>query len=99
MYLIRDVLNCKPGNVGELRKMVKGLDSVMERMDFKRFPLMTDVCGASFRPLVAEIEPRVLNDFTAMKTRVMSDAEAQQTTSRYHDLLVSGRREIYSIVP
>jgi hypothetical protein len=48
MYLIRDVLNCKPGKVGELRKMFKALNGVMERTAFKRFPLITDVCGAPF---------------------------------------------------
>jgi hypothetical protein len=29
----------------------------------------------------------------------MADAEAEQIMSGYHDLLVSGRREIYGIVP
>jgi hypothetical protein len=69
MYLIRDVLNCKPGKVGELRKMFKALNGVMERTAFKRFPLITDVCGAPFWTLVAETETGILDDFGDQRRR------------------------------
>ena len=99
MFVIREVMNCKPGKVGELKKKFKALASVMERMGFTPFRLMTDVSGEPFWTLVSETEIGSLNDFVEMETKVMADGEAQKAMSGYHELLVSGRREIYNIVP
>jgi hypothetical protein len=99
MYMIREVMNCKPGKVGELKKKFKALGTVMERMGFTPFRLMTDVCGEPFWTLVAETEIASLNDFVEMEARVMADGEAQTSMAGYHELVVSGRREIYQVVP
>jgi hypothetical protein len=97
--MIREVMNCKPGKVGELKKKFKALGTVMERMGFTPFRLMTDVSGEPFWTLVAETEIASLNDFVEMEARVMADGEAQMAMAGYHELVVSGRREIYQVVP
>jgi len=97
MYRVREVLNCKPGKVGELKKKFKALSVVMERMGVKPFRLLTDVSGEPFWTLVAETDIDSLNDLVDMEAKVMADTEAQKAMSGYHDLVVSGRREIYSI--
>ena len=97
MYLVREVLNCRPGKVGELLKKFKALSAVMERMGVKPFRMFTDVSGEPFWTLVAETETDSLTGFTEMEARVMADSEAQKAMSGYHELVVAGRREIYKI--
>lgn len=97
MYLIREVLNCRPGKVGELLKKFKPLNAVMVRMGVKPFRLFTDVSGERFWTLVLETEVESLGAFADMESSVMADPEAQQAMSGYHDLVVRGRREIYKI--
>ena len=97
MFLIREVLSCKPGKVGEMVKKFKALSAVMKRMNIKPFRIFTDVSGERFWTLVAETEAETLDDFFAMEGRVMGDEEARKAMSGYHDLVERGRREIYKI--
>ena len=48
MFLVREVLNCRPGNVAEMVKRFETISRVMERMDLKPFRLLTDVSGERF---------------------------------------------------
>ena len=50
-----------------------------------------------FWTLVAGTETPSLNDLLEMESKVMADGEAQEAMSDYHDLVLSGRREIYRI--
>jgi len=97
MYLIREVMNCKPGKVGEMVKKFKVLSVVMIRMKYKPFRVFTDVSGEQFWTLVAESEANTLDEFLAMESRVMGDEEARKAMTGYHDLVERGRREIYKI--
>ena len=97
MFVIREVMNCKPGKVGELKKKFKALGSVMERMGFAPFRLMTDVSGERYWTLVAEQEVETLDAYTEMSRQTMSDPEMQSIMKGYHDLVQEGHREIYMI--
>jgi hypothetical protein len=97
MYLVREVLNCRPGKVGELKKKFKALSAVVERLGYKPFRLLTDVSGPPFWTLVAETEAESFNSFLEMEAKAMADAEAQKAIAGYHDLVESGRREIFRI--
>ncbi len=97
MFMVREVLSCRPGKVGELVKKFRALGTVMEEMGFKPFRLFTDISGEQFWTLVLESEFEALGDFHEMEGKVMSDARAQTAMAGYHDLVTSGRREIYKV--
>jgi len=97
MLLVREVVHCKPGKVGEMVKRFRELAKVMERLGHMPFRLYTDVSGERFWTVVAESEVESLDAFNAAVNDVMGDADAQKAMAEYHDFVVSGRREIYRI--
>ena len=97
MFMVREVLNAHPGKVGQLVKKFKALCDVMRSMDLEPFRIYTDVAGEPFWTLVLEREFDSLDALPALESRVMSDERAQAAMSGYHDLVRSGRREIYKV--
>ena len=97
MFMVREVLSCKPGKVGELAKKFKALGAVMQSMDLEPFRVYTDVSGEPFWTLVLQREYDSLDEIPAIEGKVMSDERAQSAMAGYHDLVVGGRREIYKV--
>ena len=95
MFVMREVLVCKPGKVGELKKKFKALNAIVTKKDFPPFAIMTDVAGENFWTLVLEMESDSVAAFFTIEEQVMADKEAQQIMAGYHDLVVSGRREVF----
>jgi hypothetical protein len=95
MFVMREVLVCKPGKVGELKKKFKALNAIVTKKDFPPFAIMTDVAGENFWTLVLEMESDSVAAFFTMEEQVMADKEAQQVMAGYHDLVVGGRREVF----
>lgn len=98
MYMLREVLYCKPGSVRALADKFKALNQVIERLGHQPFRLYTDASGEQFWTLVLESEAESVDAFFAMENEVMAEADAQQAMSGYHDLVRQGRREIYRVV-
>jgi hypothetical protein len=97
MYMTREVLYCRPGKVGELVKKFTALGEVMKEMGYQPFRQFTDVSGERFWTLVLESEFETLDGFREMEAQVLSDARAQSAMAGYHELVESGRREIYTV--
>lgn len=97
MFVVREVMHCTPGKVGEMVKKFKALATVMEEMGLEPFRLLTDVSGERFWTLVIEGEFGDVGEFLDLQARVMADERAQEAMSGYHDLVDSGRREIYKV--
>ncbi len=97
MYLIREVMHCKPGKVRPLVEKFQALGDVMESMGFEPFRLYTDVSGEQFWTLVLQSEAETLDAFREMEDAVMGNEDAQEAMAGYHDLVVEGRREIYTV--
>jgi len=97
MFMVREVLSCRPGKVGELAGKFKALGSLMQEMQLKPFRIYTDVAGEEFWTLVLERDYESLDDVLALESRVMGDERARGAMAGYHDLVTSGRREIYKI--
>lgn len=97
MFVIRDVMTCKPGKVGELVKKFSAINPVMERLGYKPARILTDVSGEPFWTAVFELEAPTLDAFRDMEAKVMADKEAQGAMGGYHELVVSGRREIFKL--
>jgi len=45
MYIIREVMQCKPGKVREMVKRFKSLNELAPKMGLKPFRILTDVSG------------------------------------------------------
>ena len=95
MYVVREIVQCKPGKVREMVTKFKSVSSVMQAMGFTPFRLLTDVSGEPFWTVVAETEVDSLDKFAAVEAQVMANDEARRAMAGYHDLVERGRREIY----
>jgi hypothetical protein len=98
MFLVREVLNCRPGKVGALVKKFKELNALVQSMNLAPLRLYTDVSGGSFWTHVLEREFETLDEMPALEAKVMADSRAQAIMSGYHDLVERGSREIYTVV-
>jgi hypothetical protein len=94
MFKVREVVNCKPGKVGELVKKFKAVGAVMEEMQLVPYRIYTDVAGEHFWTLVLEREYENLDDISAEESRVMADERVGSAMDGYHELVAGGRREI-----
>jgi hypothetical protein len=97
MFLIREVMQCKPGKVRDMVNKFKGLNVVAQRLGYQPFRLFTDVSGEPFWTVVAESEVESLNAFLEMEEKVMAEDDARKAMAGYHDLVENGRREIYRV--
>ena len=97
MYVIREVLNCKPGKVRQMLEKFRSISTVLKEMGQEPMRLLTDVAGEPFWTIIAEAKVEKIDDFFAMEHALMSNATLQKVMADYHDLIVSGRREIYRL--
>jgi hypothetical protein len=97
MYVIREVLHCKPGKVGRMVEKFKAIGTAMRDMGHEPLRLLTDVTGENFWTLVAEAKVEKIDDFFAMESKLRANEVLGRTMADYHDLVDGGRREIYRI--
>ena len=97
MYMIREILNCKPGKVRQMVEKFRSISAVLKDMGQEPLRVLTDVTGEPYWTVVSEIRVEKIDDFFAMEQTLMSNATLQKTMADYHDLVASGRREIYRI--
>ena len=97
MYVIREVLNCKPGKVRQMLEKFKSISTVLKEMGQEPMRLLTDVTGEPYWTVIAEAKVETIDDFFAMEHTLMTNETLQKTMADYHELVASGRREIYRI--
>ncbi len=97
MYVIREVLHCKPGKVRQMADKFRAISHALQEMGHEPMRLLTDVTGEPFWTIVAEAKVEKIDDFFAMEQTLMSNETLRKTMADYHDLVGSGRREIYRI--
>ena len=101
MYLIRDVMYCKPGKVRPLVDKFKAMAKLSERVGMGRMRLMTDMCAERYWMLVSEMEVPSLRAFEEMMGSPQGSPEDlkefETIMAGYHDLVDHGKREIYKI--
>jgi hypothetical protein len=97
MFMVREVLSCRPGKVGEMVKKFQALGDVMKEMGVEPFRIYTDVAAEQFWTLVLESEWATLDDMQAYEAKIMGDDRAKSIMAGYHDLIGRGRREIYKV--
>jgi len=97
MYVIREVLNCKPGKVREMVEKFRQISMVLKEMGHAPMRLLTDVTGEPFWTIIAEATVEKIDDFFAMEQALMANETLRKTMADYHDHVAGGRREIYRI--
>jgi hypothetical protein len=97
MYVIREVLNCKPGKVRPMIEKFRGLSAVLVDMGHEPLRVLTDVTGERFWTIVVEARVEKIDDFFAIEQSLMANDALRKTMADYHSLVDRGRREIYRI--
>jgi hypothetical protein len=97
MFLIRDIMYCKPGKARPMVEKFVALATLTKKMGFGEMRVMTDVSAERYWTVVSEMEVPNLEEYTSMSRKSMEDPEFQQVMKGYHDLIDHGRREIYMV--
>jgi len=97
MYVIREILHCKPGKVRPMVEKFRVISSVLKEKGQEPLRLLSDVSGERYWTIVAEATVERIDDFFTMEQTLMANEIVAKAMADYHDLVESGRREIYRI--
>ena len=97
MLLIRDIIYCKPGQVRPIVDKFKAMNAIRQKTGMGHMRIMTDLCAERYWTVATEWEVKDLPDFQKMMADSMKNKELEQVMHGYHDHVVTGRREIYTI--
>lgn len=97
MFLIRDIMYCKPGQARPMVQKFLALSKLSGQMGFGPMRVMTDVSAERYWTVVSEMEVESLEKYAEISRQSMGIKEFQEAMKGYHDLIDHGRREIYAI--
>ncbi|MGH9383742.1 MAG: hypothetical protein ACRD2N_05600 [Vicinamibacterales bacterium] len=97
MYLIRDIMYCKPGKVRAMVEKYHAMNKLTESMGLGAMRVMTDYGGERYWTVIAEIEVPSIEEYETTGQKMMADPKFQDIMKGYHELVDSGRREIFRI--
>ena len=97
MFLIRDIMYCRPGKARAMVDKFVALSKMGQQMGFGPMRVMTDVSAERYWTVVSEMEVESLEEYTETSRKTMEIKEVQDVMKGYHDLVDHGRREIYMI--
>ena len=101
MLLIRDIMYCKPGKVRPMVEKFKAMNKLGSKTGMPPMRIMTDFCAERYWTMVAEMEVESMEAYErAISNENMGGddmAEFGKIMADYHELVESGRREIYKI--
>ena len=101
MFLIRDIMYCKPGKVRPMVEKFLAMATLSEKVGMPRMRVMTDFCAERYWTLVSEMEVADLGEFERMMSSPAGSEDDmkqfEEIMKGYHDLVVQGKREIYKI--
>lgn len=99
MYLVRDIMYCKPGKVKPMIEKYAQLSKLSEQAGMGKMRVLTDVVGEQYWTIISEMEVESLDKFMSMDTGMDPELMKQMETimKDYHEHIVSGRREVFKI--
>jgi hypothetical protein len=97
MFLIRDIMYCKPGQARPVVQKFLALSKLTKQLGVGEMRVMTDVSAERYWTVVAEMEVESLEKYTELTRQSMQMKEIQEVMKGYHDLVDQGRREIYTL--
>jgi len=75
----------------------RSISAVLKEMGQEPMRLLTDVTGEPYWTIIAEATVEKIDDFFVMERTLMTNETLQKTMADYHELVATGRREIYRI--
>lgn len=97
MFLVRDIMYCKPGKARQMVDKFRALSAQMQTLGVGSMRVMTDLTAERYWTVVAETQVDNMDRYTEMSRKSMEIKEVQEVMKGYHDLIDHGRREIYVI--
>lgn len=99
MYLVRDIMYCKPGKVKPMIEKYLQMSKLSEKAGMPKMRVLTDVVGEQYWTIIGEMEVANLDDFMSMDRNMSPELmkEFETIMKDYHDHVVRGRREIFKI--
>lgn len=97
MYVIREVVRCKPGKVRQMVEKFRAISHALQETGHGPMRLLTDVTGEPFWTIVAETQVEKIDDFFAVEQTLRANESVRNVMADYHDLVENGRREIYRV--
>lgn len=97
MFLVRDIMYCKPGKARPMVEKFLLLGKLGAKMGMPPMRVMTDVSAERYWTVVSEMEVPSLEEYAEMTRKSMDNKEFQEAMKGYHDLVDNGRREIYKL--
>ena len=97
MFVIREVLHCKPGKVRPMVDKFRQISQALKDMGHEPMRILTDVTGEPYWTVVAEAKVEKIDDFFAIEQTLTANETIRKAMADYHELVASGRREIYRI--
>jgi hypothetical protein len=97
MFLVRDIMFCKPGQVRPMVKKFQALNKLGGQMGFRPMRILTDVSAERYWTVVSEMEVESIEQHTEMTRKAMENKDFMEVMKDYHELVTEGRREIYMI--
>lgn len=101
MYLVREIMYCKPGKVRPLLEKFRAMNALSEKVGMPRMRILTDFAAERYWTLVGEMEVASVQAFEDMMNNPQGSAddmkEFEKIMDGYHDLVEWGKREIYKI--
>ena len=97
MFVVRDIMYCKPGKTRQMVEKFRALAKAGEKMGMGKMRVLTDVSAERYWTVVAETEVSSMEQHAEMARKSMQMPEFQDIMKGYHDLVDGGRREIYTL--
>jgi hypothetical protein len=101
MYLVREIMYCKPGKVRALVEKFQAMNKLGVKSGMPTMRIMTDFSAERYWTVVSEMEVETLQAFEDMMNMSLSKDEdmkaMEEIMKGYHDLVDYGKREIYKI--
>jgi hypothetical protein len=101
MYLVREIMYCKPGKVRAMVDKFKSMSQLSEKVGMPKMRVMTDMCAERYWTVVSEFEVPSIEAFENMMQNPPGSPEDMKQFEKlmegYHDLVDYGKREIYRI--
>jgi len=97
MYVVRDIMYCKPGKARSLVEKFIAVAKAGEKVGWGSMRVMTDVSAERYWTVVSEVEVTSIDQHAEMARKAMDMPEFQEAMKGYHDLVGQGRREIYLV--
>jgi hypothetical protein len=101
MYLVREIMYCKPGKVRAMVEKFTAMAKLTEKTGGAKMRIMTDLSAEQYWTVVAEMEVPSLQAFEDMMANPPGTPEDTKEFEKimkgYHDLVDRGKREIYKL--